>query len=158
MGAVVHHSKVGPLRSAMGHEQTLRLIQSMSALTPKADIETPLIHQLVVRNRQGLIPLFCGGTFFRKTSVESKSISALVPVGGATLTRLPNSLSCPTFTERHVESQCVFSRLSHRLLASRRICFTPESGLIAIVPGVSFSHNSCRKYLGCCDTIQAALL
>ena len=28
-----------------------------------------------------------------------------------------NSLSCPTFAKRPIEFQCVFSRLSHRLLA-----------------------------------------
>ena len=29
-----------------------------------------------------------------------------------------NSLSCPTFAQRPTESQCVFSRLSHRSLAA----------------------------------------
>jgi hypothetical protein len=53
--------------SRLSHRFPVRpLIVVMSALTPKADIGAVLIRQLVVRNRYGLIPIFCGGTFSEK--------------------------------------------------------------------------------------------
>ena len=36
----------------------------------------------------------------------------------ATRARLINNLACPTLAKRPIESQCVFSRLSHRVLRS----------------------------------------
>jgi hypothetical protein len=38
MAAVVHHSNFGCSTSAEGHKQTLRRLNGMSALPPKADI------------------------------------------------------------------------------------------------------------------------
>src|SRR6516165_3786551 len=38
--AVVHHSKFRWLMSALGHKRTLEQLRAMSALPPKADIET----------------------------------------------------------------------------------------------------------------------
>jgi hypothetical protein len=52
--------------SALGHKRTLERPRPMSALPPKADIETALIHQLVFRSRHGWIPLFSPWDFFRK--------------------------------------------------------------------------------------------
>jgi len=34
----VRHSKIHPLMSALGHKRTFGIVQSMSALPPKADI------------------------------------------------------------------------------------------------------------------------
>jgi hypothetical protein len=54
----------------------------MSALPPKADVGTALIHRLVVRSRHGLMPLFYGGTFSAKTEQNQNRILVLVPVEG----------------------------------------------------------------------------
>jgi hypothetical protein len=51
------------------------------------------------------------------THVAMRGIATtiLVPRRGAELTRIVNSLSCPTCRERPIESQYVFCTLSHRL-------------------------------------------
>src|SRR5262249_43482327 len=40
IGRVVHHSKLGQRMSALGQKRTLEQVKAMSALLPKADIET----------------------------------------------------------------------------------------------------------------------
>jgi hypothetical protein len=57
--------------SALGQERTFLGRAPMSALPLKADIETALIRQLVVKSRHGLIPLFLQWDFFLSIEVES---------------------------------------------------------------------------------------
>ncbi|MGC2081278.1 MAG: hypothetical protein WA728_35745, partial [Xanthobacteraceae bacterium] len=62
----------GPI-SALGHQETFGTARRNVRFTPKSGHETAPIHQLVAGSRHGWIRLFSGGTFSRKTSVESKS-------------------------------------------------------------------------------------
>jgi hypothetical protein len=57
----------------------------------------------------------------------------VVPRRGATQARPINSLTCPTLANRPIESQSVFSRLSHRFsdTRSRRTATAVATGLLS---------------------------
>jgi hypothetical protein len=80
--------------------------------------------QFAVTQQMGSSPISCVGLFQEKTEQNQKRIFALVPRRGANQTRLVNSLSCPTFANGPIESQWVFSRLSHRFSAALHVRFS----------------------------------
>jgi hypothetical protein len=70
----------------------------------------------------------------------------LVPVEGATELKAINGLFNPTFADRHIESQSVFLRLSHRLNlghAERRTVSDIAEAAGATTVGSLFQRNDC---------------
>jgi hypothetical protein len=65
-----------------------------------------------------------------------------VPRGGVKNLSDFKSLACPTVAKGPIVFQCLFLRLSHRLLASRHVRFTPESGHQADIPQCPLCANS----------------
>ena len=86
-------SQLAVVSSLLGHEQTWRL--KFVAVTG----------QLAVGSRLGSIPFSWAGLFQEKTEQNISRIFVLVPRGGVRLFAVFNSLACPTFANRPIESQ-----------------------------------------------------